>query len=142
MGSIPDSEKTITTALTGGRKLGDVNLIVTNKVQELLDTDKFGIFGNTTSFAIGAIDDDKTRGELCERLSIPLLKPDLDNIVVKKGNNESFSSDEEVTSKYDKAFLVRLDKSVSTITRMILPKYISDSTLFKTGDVSQMKVIG
>lgn len=141
-GSFPDSEKTITTALTGGRKLGDVNLIVTNKVQELLDSDRFGIFGNTTSFAIGSIDDDKTRRQLCERLSIPLLKSDLDNLVTKKGNNESFASDEEVPSKYDKAFLIRLDKSVSTISKMILPDHIAKSTLFRTGDMAQMKVIG
>lgn len=145
-GAFPDSEKTITTALTGGRKLGDVNLIVTNRLQELLDNDRFGIFGNTTSFAIGAIDDTKTREEICERLSIPLLKPDLDKIVTKKGSSESFSSENEekdgVRSPYDKAFLIRLDKSVTTIVKMDLPDSIAKSTLFRTGDMDQMKNIG
>lgn len=140
-GAFPDSEKTITTALTGGRKLGDVNLIVTNRVQELLDSDRFGIFGNTTSFAIGSIDDSKTREQLCDRLSIPLLKPDLDKLVTKKGDNESFSSDLEFSSKYDKAFLIRLDKSVTTIVRMELPENLAKSTLMRTGDMSQVKVI-
>lgn len=138
-GAFPDSEKTITTALTGGRKLGDVNFIVTNRLQELLDNDKFGIFGNTTSFAVGAIDDAKTREELCERLTIPLLKPDLDRIVTNKGTNESFSSDVEVTSIYDKAFLIRLDKSVSTIVRMDLPEHIAKSSIFRTGDLDMVK---
>lgn len=140
-GQFPDSEKTIITALTGGRKLGDVNYIVTNKVQELLDSDKFGIFGNTTSFAIGAIDDSKTRQELCERLSMPLLKPDLDKLVTQKGDNESFAGNEEMTSRYDKAFLVRLDKSVTTLTRMELPNEVAKSKIFRTGDMSQMKVL-
>lgn len=138
-GAFPDSEKTITTALTGGRKLGDVNLIVTNRVQELLDNDRFGIFGNTTSFAIGAIDDDKTRTDLCDRLSIPLLKPDLDRLVTAKGSNESFASDDEVTSIYDKAFLIRLDKSVTTIAKMIMPENIAKSTIFRTGVVEKGK---
>lgn len=138
-GAFPDSEKTITTALTGGRKLGDVNIIVTNWVRKLLDDDKFGIFGNTTSFAIGAIDDSETREMLCKRLSIPLLQQDLDRIVTGKGNNESFASDKEVTSIYDKAFLVRLDKSVTTITKMIMPEHIAESSIFRTGDSSLMK---
>lgn len=132
-GDFPDSEKTITTALTGGRKLGDVNLVVTNWVRKLLDDDRFGIFGNTTSFAIGAIDDEETRDMLCKRLSIPLLKPDLDKIVTAKGNNESFTSDDEVSSIYDKAFLIRLDKSVTTISKMIMPDSIAKSTIFRTG---------
>ena len=137
-GHFPDSEKTITTALTGGRKLGDVNLIVTNRVQELLDGDRFGIFGNTTSFAIGSIDDASTREQLCDRLSIPLLKNDLDKIVIKRGNTESFSSDNEISSVYDKAFLIRLDKSVSTIVKMDMPDNIAKSSLFRTGDTSDL----
>lgn len=141
-GAFPDSEKTITTALTGGRKLGDVNLIVTNWVRKLLDDDKFGIFGNTTSFAIGAIDDDETRDMLCKRLSIPLLKKDLDKLVTKKGSNESFSSDEEVTSIYDKAFLIRLDKSITTIVKMKMPEHIARSSIFRTGDAKLMNERG
>lgn len=144
-GAFPDSEKTITTALTGGRKLGDVNLIITNNLRELLDKDRFGIFQNTTSFAIGAIDDNETRQKLVDRLTIPLLKKDLDKLVTNKGNNESFSSssDESSTSSiYDKAFLIRLDKSVTTITKMSIPEHIAESRLFKTGDMDQMKLIG
>ena len=142
-GAFPDSEKTITTALTGGRKLGDVNLIVTNRLQDLLDNDRFGIFGNTTSFAIGAIDDAKTREQVCERLSIPLLKPDLDRIVTNKGNAETISSNGEnkINDPYDKAFLIRLDKSVSTIVKMDIPDSIAESSLFKTGDITQMESI-
>lgn len=140
-GNFPDSEKTITTALTGGRKLGDVNFVVTNWVRQLLDDDKFGIFGNTTSFAIGSIDDAETRDLLCNRLSIPLLKPDLDKIVTSRGNNESFSSDEKITSEYDKAFLIRLDKSITTITKMVMPPSVAESSIFKTGIMEDLNGI-
>lgn len=140
-GNFPGSDVTITTALTGGRKLGDVNFIVTNNVKELLDRDRFGIFGNTTSFAIGAIDDAEVREKLCERLSVPLLKPDLDSLVLNKGNNESFSDGEGLSSMYDKAFLVKLDKSVVSIVRMELPDFVAKSSLFRTGDAELLKKI-
>lgn len=132
-GAFPGSENTIKTAITGGRKLGDINFIVTNEVKDLLDSDRFGIFNNITSFAIGAIGDANTREELCRRLSVPLLLPDLDAIVLKKGNAESFESDEEFSSMYDKAFLIHLDKSVTTIAKMMLPKHLAESKIFRTG---------
>lgn len=132
-GGFPDSEKTIKTAITGGRKLGDINFVVTNDVKELLHQDRFGIFGNITSFAIGAISDNDIRKELMERLSVPLLKPDLDALVTKKGNTESYESKDEISSMYDKAFLVHLDKSVSTIAKMSLPLHIAKSNIFRTG---------
>lgn len=132
-GSFPDADVAIKTALTGGRKLGDINLIITNFVKELLDDDKFGVFDNITSFAIGAIGDDDTRAELCRRLSVPLLKPELDNLVIKKGNTESFAKEQEVSSMYDKAFLVHLDKSVSTIVKMSVPSFLANSKILRTG---------
>lgn len=132
-GSFPDSVNTIKTAITGGRKLGDVNFIVTNNIKELLDDDKFAIFDNITSFAIGAIASSNTRRRVCEELSVPMLQSDLDSLVKKKGNTESFESENETTSMYDKAFLVHLDKSVTTISKMMLPKHIAESDIFKTG---------
>lgn len=59
--------------------------------------------------------------------------------MTSKGSNESFSSDAEVTSIFDKAFLVRLDKSVSTIVRMDLPEHIAKSSIFRTGDLDMIK---
>jgi hypothetical protein len=132
-GSFPGSTNTIKTAITGGRKLGDVNFVVTNNVKELLNDDKFAIFDNTTSFAIGAIASASTREELCKELSVPSLQEELDSIVLKKGNAETFEQQDTIASIYDKAFLVCLDKSVSTIVRMELPDFISSSVLFKTG---------
>ena len=132
-GQFPGSATTIKTAITGGRKLGDVNFILTNNVKELLDDDKFAIFDNTSSFAIGAIASQSTRRRLCEELSVPLLLPEVDSIVNKKGNTETFEGDNIIQSKYDKAFLVCLDKTVSTIVKAELPPHIAKSIIFKTG---------
>ena len=132
-GAMPGSEAAIKTAITGGRKLGDINFIVTNDVKELLDRDRFSIMNNISSFAIGSIVDDDTRSEICRRLSVPGLKGELDNLVLKKGNTETFENDEYMASIYDKAFLVSFDKSVSTIVRMDVPRYLAESDLLRTG---------
>lgn len=132
-GSVKGSEGIIKTAITGGRKLGDINFVITNNIKELLDDDKFAIFDNITSFAIGAIAAAETRKRVITQLSVPLLQPDLDSLVTKKGNTESFESDVEVSSMYDKAFLVHLDKSVTTIAKVQLPKHIAESAIFRTG---------
>lgn len=135
-GQFPGSATTIKTAITGGRKLGDVNFIVTNNVKELLDDDKFAIFDNITSFAIGAIASSLTRERICRQLSVQQLQGELDSLVTKNGDSSSYEDDgsnSQTKSIYDKAFLVHLDKSVTTILKMYLPKHIADSDIFKTG---------
>ena len=132
-GAFPGSANTIKTAITGGRKLGDINFIVTNAVKDLLDDDRFAIFDNITSFAVGAIASSQTRERICKELSVPMLQGDLDSLVLKRGNTESFENENDMTSIYDKAFLIHLDKSVTTISKMILPEHIAKSAIFKTG---------
>lgn len=133
-GKFPGSEKTLGTALTGGRKLGDVNIIITNVVAELLGEDKFNIFSNITSFLAGTIGDSKVRTELCERLSVPNMLPELDAIgTVRDSNDESDKSSERHRSPYEFSFLCGLDKSKYAIVRMDLPPNLRESELFKTG---------
>lgn len=133
-GSFPDSDKTITTALTGGRKLGDINIIVTNKVSELLDNDRFSIFGSLTSVAVGCIWDSKVREELCTRLSIPQMLPELDRLVTQNKNFSAYSDGDTLLSNpYNKAFLVCLDKTFFAISRMSIPAELAQSSIFRTG---------
>lgn len=133
-GNFPDSDKTITTALTGGRKLGDINIIVTNKVGDILENDRFGIFSNITSVAIGCIWDAKIREDLCERLSIPQMLPELDRLVTENKDLASFSEGDTLTANpYNKAFLIGLDKTVYALSRMSLPDELSRSEIFRTG---------
>lgn len=132
-GNFPDSDKTISTALTGGRKLGDVNFIITNNVKDILDNDRFAMLDNITTFAIGAIKTEETRKRVCERLSVPLLQDDLDTISERRGSKEELESTSMVSGMYDKAFLTCLDGVVSTVLKVELPSSIASSTLFKTG---------
>lgn len=129
-GKFPDSDKTLGVAITGGRKLGDVNIIITNVVKELLEDDRFGIFGNVTSFLCGAIGDEKVRREFCERMSIPNMLPELDKI-----STEGRITDEQNNSEspYRFAFLCGLDRSKYGTIKMIIPQDIRGTSLFKTG---------
>ena len=133
-GGFPDADKTINVALTGGRKLGDVNIIVTNKVIDMLNDDKFGVFSNITSIAIGCIWDAEVRTQLCERLTIEEMLPELDALVT---NNKDLSAyidgDTIITNRYSKAFLIGLDKTVFTLSRMSMPKDLAQSKIFRTG---------
>lgn len=131
-GSFPDSEKTITTALTGGRKMGDINIILSNKPSELVDQGKFGIFENTTSFAIGAIPDAKIRRDLCDRLSIPHMLPELDKLVSESVSKQT-DGGKAMDSPYKNAFLAQFDKASPTIARMSIPKDLAESDLLQTG---------
>lgn len=130
------SEKTLGVALTGGRKLGDVNIIVTNEVAKLLDDDKFNIFSNITSFLCGAIGDSKVRSDFCNRLSIPNMLPALDLIAKNRRdpNDDTKDSDTNAkSSKYQYAFLCGLDRTKFSVVSMNLPTHLANSPLFKTG---------
>lgn len=136
----PGSTKTISTALTGGRKLGDINIIVTNDVRKILENDRFGIFGNITSFAIGCIVDADVRDELCSRLTIPHMKYDLDTIALNNKDLASYiEGDTLLTNPYRRAFLIGLDKTVFTVSKMSIPKGLAQSSLFRTGITLQDK---
>lgn len=133
-GNFPDSDKTITTALTGGRKLGDINIIITNNVAELLDNDRFSIFSNITSVAIGCIWDANVRKELCARLTIPQMLPELNKLVTENKDLAAFNDGDTLfNNPYSKAFLIGLDKTVFTLSRMSLPSSLAKSLIFRTG---------
>ena len=133
-GGFPDADKTINVALTGGRKLGDINIIITNKVIDMLEDDKFGVFSNITTFALGAIGDAYVREQLCERLTIPQMLPELDKL---SNENKDLSlyieGDTLMSNPYKKAFLIGLDRTIYTISKMMIPKELRESHIFRTG---------
>lgn len=140
-GGFPDADKTINVALTGGRKLGDVNIIITNKVVDMLNDDRFGVFSNITSFAIGAIGDALVRQDLCDRLTIPMMQGALDTIANENTDLSAYiQGDTLLQNPYSKAFLLGLDRTIYTVSRMSIPKGLRDSHIFRTGvDVKKPK---
>lgn len=131
---LPGSVQTIKVALTGGRKLGDVNIIITNDIKSILLEDKFALIDNLTTMAIGLIGDASTRDLIMNKWpELEIMRGSLDKIsdtaevqTTKKKNQE------QTRSKYDKAFLVYLDRRVSTVTKMHLPAGLARSDIFKT----------
>ena len=133
-GKFPDSDKTIGVAVTGGRKLGDTNIIITNVVKELLDDDRFGIFSNKTSFMLGSIDDKQVRNELAERLSIPNMITELDNIAAAHKTDDNFKNASGGSSSLFRfSFLLGLDSSKYGVAKMLVPRSMAQSDLFRTG---------
>lgn len=132
-GKFPDSDKTLGVAITGGRKLGDVNIIITNSVGQILRDDRFDILPNITSFMVGAISDKDVRESLLHRLSVPHLIPELDAISRAKRDDDEDSNGEGVIDPLTYAFLCGLDRSKFTIVKARLPKDLEQSKLFKTG---------
>jgi hypothetical protein len=133
-GKFPDSDKTIGVALTGGRKLGDVNIVLTNDVGQILKDDRFGLLSNITSYMIGAIADEKVRAELADRLSIPHMKKELDLIASsKRVDDEEEDANQNSESPLAYAFLCGLDRSKYGIVKIVLPDELTKSKLFKTG---------
>lgn len=132
--TLPDAEKIIVPALTGGRKNGDINIIITNKPGDLINGDKFGVFETCTSFAIGAVGDADIRKTLCHKLSIPHMESELGRI--EENTSKEMDKGEEGiegSSPYAKAFLVGLDLTHYTVTKMRLPAHVAQSDLFRTG---------
>ncbi|MDR0919573.1 MAG: hypothetical protein LBM93_10085 [Oscillospiraceae bacterium] len=133
-GGFPDADKTITTALTGGRKLGDINIIVTNNIADMLKDDKFGVFSNVQSIAIGCIGDAGVREALCKRLSIEPMKQELDKLAIENKDMGSYvQGDTFLSNPYSKAFLIGLDKTVHALSRMSIPADLAKSDIFRTG---------
>lgn len=148
-GKFPGSEKTLGVAITGGRKLGDVNIIVTNVVKDLLDDDKFGVFSNVTSFICGAISDANVRREFCNRLSVPRMTQELDKITTEQKGMEKEvyyvdSKGREVVQQQSPRpkFLVGLDKSSFGIVQFVVYKALADSALLRTGVDKSLKEKG
>lgn len=147
-GKFPNSENTLGVAVTGGRKLGDVNIIITNDVKQILDDDRFSIINNCSSALIGAIVDEKVRAELCERLSIPHMKEVLDEITLAAKKEDDLPQEERERilagafgeNMYTYSFLTYLDRSRVTVTKMVMEPEVAASKLFRTGmDMSKRK---
>lgn len=141
-GDFPGADVTLGTAITGGRKLGDVNIAVTNNIGKMLDDDKFGIISNYTSFLIGAIADNEVREKLVTRMGIEHLKEELDLIATSKKPTDSVEGEVFEEDLLTYAFLCGLDRDKYGIVKVALPDDLAQSQLYKTGVSIQENVGG
>lgn len=127
-GEIEGSAEVIANSMTGGRKRGDINFIITNDLSNILDDSikiNKTLLQNITSYAIGKIKDAATIEKLCEKLQIRELEDELKRISKAAASNK--------TSKYKHAFCLVFDDGKRAIVRATLPKKLSSSKLFSTG---------
>lgn len=137
-GEVRGSSEIILNAMTGGRKRGDVNFIITNKLGAILDDDNpiaAGLRENITSKAIGKINDKTIRHKFCEVFSVPEVEGVLDMIakasMADETNNRVIASSSGNRYKY--AFCLMLDNGKKAVVKVMLPQVLRQSQLFKTG---------
>ena len=128
----PSAAGILGTAITGGRKMGDINLIISNQPSMFMDAgSKLKIFENVQSVAIGAIRDANVRNEIADKLSISYLKDELTMLATAT----SKTSEDGAESPYKRAFVIKLSTGEVTLGKVALPDGIAQSELFKTGSV-------
>lgn len=134
--AFPSAAGILGTAITGGRKMGDINLIISNEPSMFLEAgSKLKIFENIQSVAIGTIRDASVRNELAKRLSIEYLKDELTLLATAN----SKTSEDGPESSYKRAFVIKLSTGEVTLGKVVLPDGIAQSELFKTGSVEAVE---
>lgn len=123
------SASIIINTITGGRKRGDVNFIVTNDLAQLIDGSDVSktLIQNIQHYAIGGIKQDDVRKQFCERCDQRELSYSLEQISIAN------SSSSQTSSRYKHAFCVAFDNGKKVIIKTYIPKELLNSKLFKTG---------
>lgn len=136
-GELGSSSSIISNVITGGRKRGDVNFIITNDLASMLDDSKElnkKLRQNIQNYAIGKIPDESVRREFVEKFDLQDVKPALDNIA--KAHTVTQSGTQKVSgaqSRYKNAFCIVLEEGKKAIVKVMLPKSLLKSSLFRTG---------
>lgn len=127
-GEIEGSAEIIGNSMTGGRKRGDINFIITNVLSNILDdTNPINktLRLNISSYCIGKIRDVDIIKQFCEKFQLKELETELLKIS-KASNNKK-------QSKYKHAFCIVFDDGKRAVVKSQLPKKLAESRLFSTG---------
>ena len=134
-GLVKGSSEIIGDAITGGRKRGDINLIITNDLSNILDENNpisAKLEQNFTGYIIGSIPSDNIREKFCNKFNIPEMIEPLKRIY--KANSEQGRHGRGKESQYKHAFCtIMLETGEKAIIKASLPKEVLDSKLFRTG---------
>lgn len=132
------SDDIIGNTITGGRKRGDVNFIITNDLASMLDDTKainVKLRQNITNMAIGKISDKDVIHKFCDKFSIKEIENDLLKISKSNRKNKNSSRNKGSNDKYKYAFCVIQDDGTKSILKARMPDELMQSDLFKTGVV-------
>ena len=127
----------IINGITGGRKRGDVNFILTNSLGELLNDDNkvnLALRSNVQNYFIGKISDSDVRKDFCTKFNQKEMLKSL-NIIANsdKKKKKSKKASSSTLSKYKHAFCILMDNGDNTIIKAPIPKIILDTDLYTSG---------
>lgn len=136
-GEIPGSEDIIGNVITGGRKRGDINFIITNDLGAMLDdNNKLAkkLRQNIQNYSIGKIKDRAVREDFCQKFDQKEIMPALDSIakahMARQTGAQKLAGSQ---TKYKNAFCIILEDGKKAVVKAKLPKALINSNLFKTG---------
>lgn len=136
-GQVKGSADTIANVITGGRKRGDVNFIITNDLASMLDENNelsAKIGNNIQNYAVGKINKRETREKFCETFDLQECLDALDRIAKASTNLKQIGGKTSGSqNRYKNSFCVVLDDGNKAIVKSMLPTSILKSSLFKTG---------
>lgn len=125
-GAIPGSAEILVNVITGGRKRGDINFIITNDLNSILDDSNKGnatIRDNLTSYAIGKLKDKSTIDKFVTKCRLEDLRIPLEEI----SDATSVSG-----SRFYKAFCVVMNDTEKAVVKVHLPDELAQSPLYST----------
>ena len=132
-GDIKGSAEIISNAMTGGRKRGDVNFIITNDLGALLDDTNLvskKLRANITSMVVGKIPDKGIIKQFCEIYSLQ----EIEFILLKISKATDYGKGvANAGNKYRNAFCVIMDNGKKAVTKYMVPPELLQSSLFRTG---------
>lgn len=136
-GQVKGSADTIANVITGGRKRGDVNFIITNDLASMLDENNelsAKIGNNIQNYAVGKINKRETREKFCEQFDLQECQDALDKIAKASSNLKQIGGKTSGSqNRYKNSFCVVLDDGNKAVVKSMLPASILRSSLFKTG---------
>lgn len=132
------SESIIINEITGGRKRGSINFIITNDLSKILrDNDNIGevLKQNIQSYYVGKIESRKIRESFCKEFDLNNILGDLNKIArdTKKGKKNKADKTNKKLKKYEYAFCTVMPDGSTPIVRAELPKSVMESNLYKKG---------
>lgn len=138
-GEAQGSAEIICNAMTGGRKRGDINFLITNDLANLMNMDNkvtATLAQNIQGMAIGLVASTKVIHQFCVDKDLMELEPTLKLIakhsgrkqVVKTGSGRAGGE-----SDYCHAFALILPDGKKAVAKVMLPQKLAQSSLFKTG---------
>lgn len=118
--------------MTGGRKRGDVNFIITNDLASMLDQENRlnkKLAQNIQNYAIGFIPSKDVRHEFCRQYSLQECEGALE--LIAKQSNGKLNANSKKGSRYKHAFCIVMDDGKKAIGKVELPDAISNQKLFR-----------